>query len=143
MINKYVNITSQDKAHEECGVFGIYKNNSELDVVDITRDALYGLQHRGHISAGITVNEGEEYSIDATGILDIAGQLQIHGQSKVFQKEIERFELSSDSAMLLNSMSTEEKEELKNTCFSNLAATLFSLMGNKQVMDAVSALNVQ
>ena len=92
---------------------------------------------------GITVNEGEDYSIDATGILDIAGQLQIHGQSKVFQKEIERFELSSDSAMLLNSMSTEEKEELKNTCFSNLAATMFSLMGNKQVMDAVSALNVQ
>ena len=62
MINKYVNITSQDKAHEECGVFGIYKNNSELDVVDITHDALYGLQHRGHISAGITVNEGGNFT---------------------------------------------------------------------------------
>lgn len=50
-----------DKAHEECGVFGIYKNNSTLNVVEITHDALYGLQHRGHISAGITVNEGGNF----------------------------------------------------------------------------------
>ena len=40
MSKKYVTITPADKAKEECGVFGIYKNNSELDIVDITHDAL-------------------------------------------------------------------------------------------------------
>lgn len=61
-MTKSVNIDyAADKLHEECGVFGIYKNNSELDVVEITHDALYGLQHRGHVSAGITVNEGGEF----------------------------------------------------------------------------------
>ncbi len=45
---------ARDKANDECGVFGIYKNNDELDVVSITHDALYSLQHRGHVSAGIT-----------------------------------------------------------------------------------------
>lgn len=62
MSNKYVNITPFDKANEECGVFGIYKNNSEIDIVDITQDALYGLQHRGHVSAGITVNSGGSFT---------------------------------------------------------------------------------
>ena len=62
MSKKYVTITPADKAKEECGVFGIYKNNSELDIVDITHDALYGLQHRGHISSGITVNSGGNFS---------------------------------------------------------------------------------
>ena len=61
-MTKSVNIDyAADKVHEECGVFGIYKKNSELDVVEITHDALYGLQHRGHVSAGITVNDGGEF----------------------------------------------------------------------------------
>ena len=51
-----------DKAMDECGVFGIYKNNDDLDVVAITRDALYSLQHRGHVSAGITVNDNQKFS---------------------------------------------------------------------------------
>ena len=50
-----------DKANEECGVFGIF-NNDNLDSVAITHDALYGLQHRGQISAGITVNNGGNFS---------------------------------------------------------------------------------
>lgn len=53
---------ARDKVHEECGVFGIYKNNSELDVVEITHDALYGLQHRGHVSAGITINSNGSFT---------------------------------------------------------------------------------
>ena len=50
-----------DKLNEECGVFGIY-NNDDLDTVAITHDALYGLQHRGQISAGITVNKDGNFS---------------------------------------------------------------------------------
>ena len=52
---------ARDKANDECGVFGIYKNNDELDVVSITHDALYSLQHRGHVSAGITVNDNRQF----------------------------------------------------------------------------------
>ena len=44
--------------HDECGVFGIYKNDSELDIVEETYLALYALQHRGQIGAGIAVNDG-------------------------------------------------------------------------------------
>ena len=59
---KFVDIDPHtDKLNEECGVFGIY-NNDDLDTVAITHDALYGLQHRGQISAGITVNNGGNFS---------------------------------------------------------------------------------
>ncbi len=42
--------------HDECGVFGIYKNNAETDIVEETYLALYSLQHRGQVGAGIAVN---------------------------------------------------------------------------------------
>lgn len=59
---KYIDIDPRlDKLNDECGVFGIY-NNDNLDTVAITHDALYGLQHRGQISAGITVNNGGNFS---------------------------------------------------------------------------------
>lgn len=61
-MTKYVDINPQlDKLNDECGVFGIY-NNDNLDTVEITHDALYGLQHRGQISAGITVNNDGNFS---------------------------------------------------------------------------------
>ncbi len=46
----------QDKLHEECGVFGIYDNGDDLDVVTSTYLALYALQHRG---AGKLRHRGE------------------------------------------------------------------------------------
>ena len=52
---------ARDKANDECGVFGIYKNNDDLNIVSITHDALYSLQHRGHVSAGITVNDNRRF----------------------------------------------------------------------------------
>ena len=58
---KHVNIPLTDKAMDECGVFGFY-NNDDYDSVAITHDALFGLQHRGQISAGITVNNNEVFS---------------------------------------------------------------------------------
>ncbi|MGN0477736.1 MAG: amidophosphoribosyltransferase, partial [Ruminococcus sp.] len=50
-----------DKVHEECGVFGIYSRDEDLDVALVSRDALYALQHRGQESAGIAVNNGGKF----------------------------------------------------------------------------------
>lgn len=71
MIKKYVNIDEQlDKIHEECGVFGFYRNDEELDSVAIAHDALFGLQHRGQQSAGITVNiDGEFTTVKENGMV--------------------------------------------------------------------------
>lgn len=71
MIKNYVDIYPQlDKANDECGVFGIYKNDDDIDVVGITRDALFSLQHRGQESAGITVNkDGELYTQKELGMV--------------------------------------------------------------------------
>lgn len=43
--------------HEECGVFGIYKNDDDIDIVGEVYNGLYALQHRGQESAGIAVND--------------------------------------------------------------------------------------
>ena len=42
---------------DECGVFGIYKYDSNTDIVEETYLALYALQHRGQVGAGIAVND--------------------------------------------------------------------------------------
>ncbi len=61
-MTKFVTMdTSRDKFHDECGVFGFY-NNDDFDIAAITHDALYGLQHRGQISAGMTVNDGGSFT---------------------------------------------------------------------------------
>lgn len=59
-----------DKLHEECGVFGFYKNDDDLDIVSLTHDGLYGLQHRGQESVGITVIDNEEpFTVKDLGIV--------------------------------------------------------------------------
>lgn len=63
MIRNFVDIDPKlDKINDECGVFGIYKNDEDIDIVAVTHDALFGLQHRGQQSAGITVNVDGEFS---------------------------------------------------------------------------------
>ncbi len=52
MIHDYLD----DKLHDECGVFGVYRRDEELDVVGTTYYGLYALQHRGQESCGIAVN---------------------------------------------------------------------------------------
>ena len=49
----------QDKLHEECGVFGIYVNEKDVDKISPAHDthtALFALQHRGQEACGIAVN---------------------------------------------------------------------------------------
>ena len=67
MINSYDNLP--DKPHDECGVFGFY-NNDNFDLAALTRDALFGLQHRGQESAGLTIiKDGEPYTVKDLGIV--------------------------------------------------------------------------
>ena len=45
-----------DSIHEECGVFGIYSEET-ADVASAAYYALFALQHRGQESCGIAVND--------------------------------------------------------------------------------------
>ena len=46
-----------DKLHEECGVFGIFAKEAQVDVASCAYYGLYALQHRGQESCGIAVND--------------------------------------------------------------------------------------
>lgn len=52
---------SEDKLHEECGVFGIFSHTE--DVALNTYWGLYALQHRGQESTGIVVTDGQKMTI--------------------------------------------------------------------------------
>ncbi len=47
-----------DKLKEECGIAGIYNNNSFKDAAEYIYYCLYALQHRGQESAGIATSDG-------------------------------------------------------------------------------------
>ncbi len=55
-------IFNEDKLHDECGVFGIF-GNKNIDIVDETYLALYALQHRGTVGAGIAVNDNGNMNV--------------------------------------------------------------------------------
>ncbi len=52
---------TDDKPHEECGVFGIY--GPDVDVSRVTFFGLYALQHRGQESAGIAATDGKRIKL--------------------------------------------------------------------------------
>ena len=54
---EYIN-TSEDKLHEECGVFGIF---GSPDASALTALGLHALQHRGQEGAGIVSFDGEKF----------------------------------------------------------------------------------
>ncbi len=57
-----LNIYDKDKVNDECGVFGDKTASSDDYKAAPPREALYGLQHRGQVSAGITVNNNENFT---------------------------------------------------------------------------------
>ncbi len=52
-MNQFDDPEYDDKLHEECGVFGIFSQDEERDVVPLVYYGLFSLQHRGQESAGI------------------------------------------------------------------------------------------
>ena len=52
----------EDKIHDECGVVGIFGNDT-TDIIDETYLALYALQHRGTLGAGIAINDNGNMSV--------------------------------------------------------------------------------
>lgn len=53
----YIN---DDKFKEECGVFGIFSKDKDINVAAITYYGLYALQHRGQESCGIAISDGQK-----------------------------------------------------------------------------------
>ncbi|MDR2655226.1 MAG: amidophosphoribosyltransferase [Oscillospiraceae bacterium] len=54
---------NNDKLHEECGVFGIFSRDADINVAAMSYLALYALQHRGQESAGIAIGDGEHIQL--------------------------------------------------------------------------------
>lgn len=52
-----------DKLKEECGVVGVYRNESSKDCSQFLYYCLYALQHRGQESAGIATNDNGKINI--------------------------------------------------------------------------------
>ncbi|AEF82314.1 amidophosphoribosyltransferase [Leadbettera azotonutricia] len=50
-------IITDDKLHEECGVFGVYLNDPSRDAASLVYYGLLSLQHRGQESAGIAATK--------------------------------------------------------------------------------------
>ena len=93
---------SDDKLHEECGIFGIYAPG--CDVARHTFFALYALQHRGQEAAGIATCDGQILHIHkAMGLV-----------SQVFNEDNLRH-LSGHMAIGHNRYSTTGAPRLRNT----------------------------
>jgi len=52
---------SDDKFHDECGVFGIWDHP---EAANLTSLGLYALQHRGQESAGIAATDGRQFHVE-------------------------------------------------------------------------------
>jgi amidophosphoribosyltransferase len=62
-----------DKLHEECGVFGVFLNDSKQDAAPLVYHGLFSLQHRGQEGAGIAVVR--DNSIDVHKGLGLVGEV--------------------------------------------------------------------
>jgi amidophosphoribosyltransferase len=61
-------LASDDKAHEECGIFGVY---GVEDACGLIYRGLFSLQHRGQEGSGIVVADGQRVrSAKGTGLLN-------------------------------------------------------------------------
>lgn len=68
----YDKFFEDDKMHEECGIIGIYSNNTHI-TSQLVYYGLFALQHRGQESAGIAIstNEKIEYHKDMGLVSDV------------------------------------------------------------------------
>ena len=64
---------SEDKLHEECGVFGIYLEDPEKDAVPLVYYGLLSLQHRGQESAGIAAVKNK--NLESRRGMGLAGEV--------------------------------------------------------------------
>lgn len=63
MKNVISNLLAEDeKPMDECGVFGVYKNDDDINTVAEVYSGLYALQHRGQKGAGICVNDNGTFT---------------------------------------------------------------------------------
>lgn len=63
-------MTDSEKLHEECGVFGVFSNET-VNVASTVYYGLFSLQHRGQEGCGIAVNdEGVIYSYRDLGLVN-------------------------------------------------------------------------
>ncbi|WP_123053030.1 amidophosphoribosyltransferase [Clostridium sp. JN-1] len=53
----------EDKFKDECGVFGIFSTEEDIDAASTVYYGLYALQHRGQESAGIVTSDGNELNV--------------------------------------------------------------------------------
>lgn len=51
--------SNNDKMRDECGVFGIFRADNDIEVAEAAYYGLFALQHRGQESAGISVSDGK------------------------------------------------------------------------------------
>jgi len=67
--------------HEECGLFGIYGPENDVNVAWYTYNALFQLQHRGQSSAGIAVNnDGDITCHKDLGLVDDVFNAEVLGK---------------------------------------------------------------
>jgi amidophosphoribosyltransferase len=59
--NREATVPSQDKLHEECGVFGVFGHPEAANLAYL---GLYALQHRGQEGAGICSSDGKHLYIE-------------------------------------------------------------------------------
>ncbi|MDR2094539.1 MAG: amidophosphoribosyltransferase [Treponema sp.] len=64
---------SDDKLHEECGVFGIFDTDGNRDVAPLVYYGLFSLQHRGQESAGIAA--AHDRSIECRKGMGLVGEI--------------------------------------------------------------------
>ncbi len=92
---------SDDKFHEECGVFGVYGSE---DAAAFTALGLHALQHRGQEACGIVAYDGTEFHAHkALGLVDAT-----FGQGSVIER------LSGHAAIGHNRYSTSGEPALRN-----------------------------
>lgn len=112
-------IDDDDKLHEECGVFGIFRHE---EAAPLTALGLHALQHRGEEACGIAATDGEEFHLER--------HMGLVGDNFNKRRVLER--LSGDAAIGHNRYSTTGDTILRNVqpLFAELSTGGFAIAHN-------------